>query len=306
MTNYNPNLILPVGTRVVTHEAIMNSNNEPIFSKGTVGIIIKSPLDATHAYRLRFMDGTELSANRTQFSIYSHFKNPTQPDDISTDLLAHNVVYRCVVGSRAYGLSHEDSDVDVRGIYLPPADLQWSLYGVPEQIESPTKDEVFWEVQKFIMLALKANPNILECLYTPIVQHSTPLIDALLDQRDIFMCKLIYQTYNGYAMSQFQRMQKHRDKHGDIKWKHVMHLIRLLIAGIAALRDGEIMVAVPAQYKDDLLTIRQGHMAWAQVNTWREDLHADFKSAYEQTTLPDRPNYEAANAFLIRARREAL
>jgi predicted nucleotidyltransferase len=33
-------------------------------------------------------------------------------------LYAH-VIYRCVVGSRAYGLDHDESDIDLRGIYLP-------------------------------------------------------------------------------------------------------------------------------------------------------------------------------------------
>ncbi|MEZ4727824.1 MAG: nucleotidyltransferase domain-containing protein [Caldilineaceae bacterium] len=41
-----------------------------------------------------------------------------------------------MVGSRAYGLAHEESDTDRRGVYLPPADLHWSLYGVPEQLEN--------------------------------------------------------------------------------------------------------------------------------------------------------------------------
>ncbi|MEM9950427.1 MAG: nucleotidyltransferase domain-containing protein [Chloroflexota bacterium] len=306
MTNYNPNLILSAGTRIVTHHEIYNSNNEPIFSKGTVGIIIKSPIDATHAYRVRFMDETEVSLKRTQFSIYSHFKNPTEPDDIGTDLLSNHVIYRCVVGSQAYGLDRDSSDIDIRGIYLPPADLQWSLYGVPQQLDHPTKDEVFWEIQKFIMLALKANPNILECLYTPIVQQTTPLIDELLSMRHIFMCKLIYQTYNGYVMSQFKRMNKHLENHGEIRWKHAMHLIRLLLAGITALREGHIIVEVQPQYRDNLLSIRDRQMSWEHLNRWCTTLHNQLDEAYKQTQLPDRPDYESANNFLIKARREAL
>ena len=56
--------------------------------------------------------------------------------------------------------------MDRRGFYLPPAELQWSLAGVPEQLETD-QEEVYWEVEKFIRLALKANPNVLECLYSP-------------------------------------------------------------------------------------------------------------------------------------------
>jgi predicted nucleotidyltransferase len=34
------------------------------------------------------------------------------------------IIYRCVVGSRTYGLDNDASDTDRRGIYLAPAELQ--------------------------------------------------------------------------------------------------------------------------------------------------------------------------------------
>jgi hypothetical protein len=49
--------------------------------------------------------------------------------------LRNLIVYSCIVGSRAYGLDHADSDVDRRGVYLPPAARHWSLGCVPEQLE---------------------------------------------------------------------------------------------------------------------------------------------------------------------------
>ena len=39
--------------------------------------------------------------------------------------------------------------------------------GVPGQLENLETEECYWELEKFLVLALKANPNILECLYTP-------------------------------------------------------------------------------------------------------------------------------------------
>lgn len=53
-----------------------------------------------------------------------------------TEDLLRFVIYRCIVGSTAYGLSDEHSDTDRRGFYLPPAHLHWSLTGVPEQLDS--------------------------------------------------------------------------------------------------------------------------------------------------------------------------
>ena len=186
-------MILPVGTQVVTHIDVTNQTGDVLFAAGAVGIIVKSPVDTNHAYRVRFMDGTEISLKREQLAVRSHHQNPTTPDDYlaGVDLYEH-VIYRCIIGSRAYGLDHNDSDTDLRGIYLPPADLHWSLFGIPEQLERG--EEAYWEIQKFIVLALKANPNILECLYTPLVEHIEPVAQELLDMRHTFLSKLIRRT----------------------------------------------------------------------------------------------------------------
>src|SRR2546429_3058019 len=34
-----------------------------------------------------------------------------------------------LVGSRPYGLDHDESDKDRRGVYVAPAELRWSLFG---------------------------------------------------------------------------------------------------------------------------------------------------------------------------------
>lgn len=212
------------------------------------------------------------------------------------------VIYRCVVGSRAYGLGSEESDTDRRGIYLPPADLQWSLDGVPEQLENKETDETYWELRKFLILALKANPNILECLYTPIVELATPLAEELLGMREAFLSKLVYQTYNGYVLSQFRKLEQDLRTRGEIRWKHAMHLIRLLLSGVTALRDGYVPVSVE-EHRDRLLAIRRGEEPWEEIDAWRLELHEQLDAAYETTMLPDRPDYERANDFLVRARR---
>ena len=57
------------------------------------------------------------------------------------------------------------------GIYLPPAKFHWSLRRLPEQLEfaDEERDEVYWELGKSLRLALKANPSVLETLWTPMV-----------------------------------------------------------------------------------------------------------------------------------------
>jgi hypothetical protein len=71
------------------------------------------------------------------------------------------------------------------------------------------------------------------------------------------------------------------------------------------LREGFVPVHVGEQ-RDLLLTIRDGDMPWTEVESLRIALHRDFEQAYAETRLPDRPNYEQANALLVRARRAAI
>ena len=199
-------LILSAGTRVVTRNdanliggAAANDGHGSV-AAGAVGVIVESPLDAQHAYKVRFNDGTEAMLRRSEFSILKEFKadeavgRDSAPASSDFEFWKPFIIYRCVVGSQAFGLSSDDSDVDRRGIYLPPAELHWSLYGVPEQIENNDTQEAYWELQKFLVMALKANPNILECLHTPLVEHATALAQELLGNRQRFLSKLIYQT----------------------------------------------------------------------------------------------------------------
>lgn len=215
------------------------------------------------------------------------------------------VIYQCVLGSRAYGLDVPGSDWDRRGFYLPPAERQWALDKVPEQLENPATEEVYWEIEKFLALALKANPGVLECLYSPLVEKVTPLAQELLDMREIFLSRLIYQTFNGYAVSQFRKLEQDQRTRGEIRWKHAMHLVRLLLAAITALKEGYLPVEV-GDHRAGLLAIRRGEMTWPEIDRWRQDLHRQLETAYFTTRLPDQPDYNRANAFLIKARRAAL
>jgi uncharacterized protein len=304
----NPNRIFSPGTKVVLRGPLTPRDAAAAQPAGAVGVIIKSPVDADHAYRVRFPDGGEAPLHRTEFALLKHVQADAAGgavDPLGDFELADCVIYRCIVGSRAYGLAGDESDTDRRGIYLPPADLHWSLYGVPEQLENPATDEAYWEIQKFIVLALKANPNVLECLYTPLVEHTTPTADDLRAMRGAFLSKLVYQTYNGYVLSQFKKLDAHLSRHGTIKWKHAMHLIRLLLSGITALREGQVPVSVEA-HRPQLLAIRDGTMPWKEINVWRLALHREFDAAYAATRLPDRPDYARANALLLQARRSRV
>jgi hypothetical protein len=302
--SHQPNNVF-AGTQVVSLVEVRGTNQSLVHPRGAVGVVTRTPAgEAENRFLVRFPDGFEASLARDQLEVLKHFKDRL-PDSGSPPgfELEQYILYRCVVGSRAYGLDGEDSDTDRRGIYLAPADLQWSLFGAPEQFEDNGAQSCYWELQKFLTMALKANPNILECLYSPLPEKQTALGTELLEMRGSFLSQMIFQTFNGYALSQFKKIEQDQRNQGGVRWKHAMHLLRLLISGAAALREGRVLVRVET-HREQLLAVKNGGVPWAEVDSWRRDLHADFERALAQTCLPERPDYEAANAFLIKARRE--
>lgn len=306
--HFHDGLNFSVGTQIVSLREIRGQGGRILHPRGAVGTVVRSATVDDRTYRIRFPDGLEADIPHGEVVMLAQYKEGAIGDPSRSagrcDLY-ERVIYRCVIGSRAYGLDDERSDTDYRGIYVPAAEVQWSLYGVPEQIENHATQEHYWEFQRFLVLALKANPNVLECLYTPLVEKATPLAEELLAMREAFLSRLVYQTFNGYAVSQFKKMQADLRNNGQVKRKHVMHLYRLLLTGIGILRTGYVEVRV-SEHREKLLAIKRGDLSWQDAETWRLQLHAEFERALAETKLPERPDYERANALLIRARRAAV
>ncbi len=147
-------LLVPAGTQIVILIEAKVFNENRFQPRGAVGVVAGQPQDANHSYIIEFADGSQGSLKRHEFAIRKHYQNDVASDAISDLELYQFVIYRCIVGSRAFGLDDENSDTDYRGIYLPPAELHWSLYGVADHVEFIYYEEVYWELVKLLMLAL--------------------------------------------------------------------------------------------------------------------------------------------------------
>ena len=287
--------VISPGTQVVLKVAKTLAGGDVLKKPGSVGVVIQSPPDQRGTYEVEFADGyvarayhSELSLRRREVDL--ELQAPPDED------LREYICYCCQVGSVAFGLSTAASDQDLRGIYLPPARLDWSIYSLPEQLEfrDDVRDEVYWELGKFLRLALKANPNVLETLWTPVVIRSTPVSDELRTIRTAFLSKHLYKTYSGYVLSQFRQMSRAFDRGGTYKPKHAMHLLRLLYSGITAVESGEIQA------------VRGGELEFAEVRDRAVRLERRFQEAFERTQLPDQPDFARVNAFLISARKRMI
>jgi len=115
------------------------------------------------------------------------------------------VIFQTIVGSQAYGTNVEGSDVDIKGVYIQK-DMDLLTFGYRAQIEV-NKDEVYYEVRRFIELLSSANPTVLEMLYSPVdcIQVQEPEFDILMKYRDEFLTKKCKDSFGGYAVQQIKK-----------------------------------------------------------------------------------------------------
>jgi len=299
-----PNFRISPGTQVVlkVDRALPDGSCR---QRGSVALVVASPEDNRQPYVVRFADGQELAVPFAELALR---RKEVEDDLAQTEVdLRPFIIYRCRVGSQAFGLAGTTSDDDLRGIYLPPARLHWSLYKLPEQLEfaDAGADEVYWELEKFLKLALKANPNVLEVLWTPDVLLADEVALRLRGLREAFLSRHLYKTYSGYVLSQFRRMANAFAKQGTYKPKHAMHLVRLLYSGIEALRTGVIRIDV-GEHRAELLAIKSGALTFAQARDRALALDREFQAAFRQTRLPEQPAYQPVDEFLLWARRRMV
>jgi predicted nucleotidyltransferase len=151
---------------------------------------------------------------------------------VTFDLSAHTILLT-VGGSRAYGLHHAGSDVDVKGVAIPPASHLYGFLHSFEQCDDPGPLQAFLErmttaeqsicqqtklegviygLRKFARLCADSNPNLLEALFCrdEEIRVCTPLGERLRAAAPMFLSAKARHTFAGYATSQLRRIKGHR------------------------------------------------------------------------------------------------
>lgn len=117
------------------------------------------------------------------------------------------IIYSYIAGSHSYGLNTEASDIDVRGVYVLPLNERLSIVDFDQEINSSKQDIKYYDIKKFMKLSADCNPALIESLFIPedCITICTPLMNKLIENRNIFISKKAYNTFSGYAYAQISK-----------------------------------------------------------------------------------------------------
>lgn len=241
--------------------------------------------------------------------------------------LPANMHYEVQMGSVAYGVSDDMSDVDVYGFCIPPKDLIFphlagEIEGFgskmprfyqydPHHIQDPAKgrqyDLAIYSIVKYFDIMLECNPNMIDSLFVPrrCVLFSTPIGEMVRDRRKMFLHKGAWHKFKGYAYSQLHKIGKANKSNPKraanveaygYDTKFAYHVVRLLneVEQIMIEHDLDI-----TRNREQLKAIRRGEWTLEYLHEWFEAKEKSLEDVYASSTLRYGPDVEAIRTLLL-------
>lgn len=249
--------------------------------------------------------------------------------------LPGNVQYETIMGSVAYGVSSDTSDMDVYGWAIPPKEdifphLRGEIpgFGRPAKrfevfqehhVEDPdalagrgrTYDLTVFGIVNFFQLAMDNNPNIIDSLFTPdtCVLHSTRVGTLVREGRKRFLHKGAWPKFKGYAYSQLHKLagKQPRGKRAELVAEHgydtkfAYHVVRLLGEVEQILVEGDIDLR---RDNEQLKAIRRGEWTEDRLRRWASEKESHLERAYAESPLPAVPDEPGIRALLLQCLEE--
>lgn len=241
--------------------------------------------------------------------------------------LSSNTMYLCIMGSAAYGVQTDKSDIDVYGFCIPPKRMivqpfndcvpgfdkmetfeQWQEHGIKDRSEGKEYDFSVYNITKYFRLVMENNPNMIDSLFVPrnCVIHSTPISEKIRENRKMFLHRGAWHKFKGFAYSQVHKMNIKEPKEGskrkvmydefgyDLKFAY--HTVRLLNEVEQILTEGDLDLL---RNKEQLKSIRRGEWSKEKVIQYFEDKEKSLEEIYLKSELPYGPDKDAIRKLLV-------
>jgi predicted nucleotidyltransferase len=229
------------------------------------------------------------------------------------------LLFATISGAHLYGFPSPDSDYDLRGVHILPAEEVMGLFPDRDTIEISKKEDieldlVTHDIQKFFGLLLKANGYVLEQLYSPLVVHTTPEHEELKSIAKNCVTRHHAHHYFGFAENQWRLFQKEEPP----RVKPLLYVFRVLLTGIHLMRTGTVeanlnrlneeyeLPYIPELIERKTRGPERQTLEQAEVSFYENEydlLRKRLENETSQTRLPESQTAKAAlNDLLLRLR----
>ena len=249
--------------------------------------------------------------------------------------IGSNTMYETIMGSVAYGVSSDTSDMDVYGFCIPPKTtifphLAGEILGFGRQVQrfevwqqhhvddrdamrghGRMYDLSIYNIVKYFQLCMDCNPNMIDSLFTPVdcVLHSTKVGEMVRDNRKLFLHKGAWHRFKGYSYAQLHKMRSKNaegkrleliEKYGyDVKFGY--HVIRLLDEVEQIMVEGELDLR---RNREQLKAIRRGDVPEADLVAMAAEKEKALERVYESSTLQHSPDESKIKELLMQCLEE--
>lgn len=222
--------------------------------------------------------------------------------------LSENINYLTMMGSIAYQVSGDMSDVDVYGFCIPQKEVlfphltgyfgfgkappsfdQFQQHHVKH--DGRSYDITVYNIVKYFNLCAENNPNMVDSLYTPqsCVLSTTKVGNIVRDARDKFLHKGCYHKFRGYAFSQLDKAASVR-KDPLIKWIREFEQSHRDIPHSTTLEEAKVRENFPQlhdwAWKEYVEKFEQGVKQSKRFESWKR-FNTDVKFLYHLARLMD-------------------
>lgn len=247
--------------------------------------------------------------------------------------VAENTQYLTIMGSVAYGVSNDTSDMDLYGFTIPPKDmvfphLRGEIPGFGRQIqrfeqfqkhhvvlEDPRGekhnrevDMSVYSIVKYFQLCMMCNPNMIDSMFTPerCVLVNTKIGRIMRDNRKLFLSKKAWHSFKGYAYAQLRKATTKKpegkrvetvEKYGwDVKFGY--HVVRLVLEVEQILRDCDLELD-RKDAREHMKAVRAGEYSLEDIKKWFYDREVSLGKLYDSSPLRHSPDEGAIKQVLL-------
>ena len=236
-----------------------------------------------------------------------------KPKTPEQEMAKKNCILFCRTGSYLYGTNTPESDEDYTGIFIPDEDYILGWNKNIEQVEVGTNpsgsgrinsvgdiDCTLYSLTKWIKLAARNNPNILELFFTPdnCVIFKNEYGRRLMGSYLLFISQKAYHSFTGCSRDQLYKLKtKKKNESGRVHLvekygfdtKFALHSLRFMIETIQLMKGGRI--EFPLAENRLLLDIKRGQYTEEEFFKKSDTLAEVCDLAFAKTDIPYAPNH---------------